>query len=211
MAEAIAALVSASGAPAVGAEALRGRWRLRFTTAPDVLALLGLERLSEIPGAGTVRVGDIDQVFDGDASSGTVLNEASFSIPPLVDSVTLRVRAQYAAAPSGRRLTLQFEEAAIVDAVPAPLVDTLLAPPILLSRTGSLEAIARIREGALRFPLIGAKSDEGALYPFLGGTREGERFPGPGYLLLYADESCFVGRQTDGAAGDFVFQKVADE
>ena len=90
VAEAIAALVSASGAPAVGAEALRGRWRLRFTTAPDVLALLGLERLSEIPGAGTVRVGDIDQVFDGDASSGTVLNEASFSIPPLVDSVSIR-------------------------------------------------------------------------------------------------------------------------
>eukprot|EP00793_Prasinoderma_coloniale_P002270 PRCOL_00002778-RA len=237
----LAAAADAAGADGTGAESIvdtltrdGGRWRLVFTTAPDVLFLLGLESLPAPPGA-RVRVGNIDQVFvkdDAAPGAGAVYNEASFALPPLLESATLRVRTDFSAAPSGRRLTLRFLEAAITDLVPAPVLDAVLAPP-LIPRMGSLGAIAAVYEKELTVPLLGAQDAGGALYPFLGGrlggkggksssdsggstddsgagssSGRGAAQPGPGYLLLYADSDTFVGRQTDGAAGEFVFERV---
>jgi len=199
---------------------LAGRWRLEYTSARDVFAILGLD--NALPG---LTIGAVAQRFVPDADDstrGTVFNEASFGVAPLTlaeDGATFLVEARYTAAPPRRALTLQFDNATLGGIRISPGLETVLVPSLLPRTQPQMDFLSALKDGSLvpkiplrtRPPLApGANSRRTTSSVSSGsdrksGSSDNESLAGgPGYLITYIDDDTLVGRQTD-ASGCFIF------
>jgi hypothetical protein len=217
--EAVLGLEALAPAEHDWAAVLPGRWRLAFTTAADVAPFLGLSARAQavLPAKISSALpdpGDIFQEFDPpDAGpdgpiTGAVRNVIRVGVPPFLragDGLTATVSARYEAR-SGRRLRLQFEEAAVGGAKLSGLGEALLAPAALPGR-GSLQhrAVLAVSEARVAVPLR-----DNPLARALQPVRdELERAAGSEYLITYLDADTLVGRQT-GTGGLFVFFRAGE-
>ena len=170
---------------------LAGDWRLLYTTASDVLVLLEAANRS----FGLLDVRDIQQNFDAFGRVENVINVSG----PLGDAV-LRVRARYERA-GDRTISLRFEEAGVNGVVPAPALETLLAPALLPRTAPQMMLLQAIRALNLFIPLPGIGRDvDGGADGMLGAANAGA------YLLSYCDESMLIGRALTGG-GLFIFSR----
>uniref|UniRef100_A0A7S0S736 Plastid lipid-associated protein/fibrillin conserved domain-containing protein n=1 Tax=Mantoniella antarctica TaxID=81844 RepID=A0A7S0S736_9CHLO len=208
---------------------LAGKWRLVYTTAPDVLSVLRLQR-----DTGLLEVGDIFQSFTAD---GKIENEIRLSVPLLLapatqgsdGGVALKVDADYTRT-GVRTLNLTFQEARVSEVRISDTVEALVAPALLPRGSLNHQVLLAIRELELRFPLRGAVTSMGgggggggdvggsSMGKQSGGVADGAAGDGGSssskrggvavgsYLLSYLDEDMLVGRA--GAGGTFIFKRV---
>lgn len=79
--------------PELDYDLLPGKWRLVYTTAPDVLPILGLDALPLPQGVpNPLRIGDIYQRFSS-VSEGRVENIIHFGTEPFLKQAVLTVVA----------------------------------------------------------------------------------------------------------------------
>lgn len=172
--------------------ALAGNWRLTYTTAPDVVSVLKLQK------TGAVQVADICQEFTAD---GSVTNVINLSVPWVLQpaaaggGLTLRVEASYEVK-GPRTLALAFNTARVGELRISDLVQGLLAPAVLPRTPLQHELLMRLHDAALVVPLRGGGVQ---LPPALSG--------GMAYQLTYLDEDTLIGRAS-GSGGSFIFERV---
>ncbi|EIE26014.1 hypothetical protein COCSUDRAFT_61007 [Coccomyxa subellipsoidea C-169] len=187
--------------PDVGLEALSnraidytllpGRWRLIYTTAPDVRPLLIADRPAPF------QVGNIYQQFS-DVEQGDVQNIIEFSIPMLLQKGTVEVRAKYDIR-SPQRIRLMFQEAGVRNLSITDELELLLAPAILPRSWLNHQVLLALREAEVFVPL---RARLPAL--FQSASTSLERNFGSDYLLTYLDDDTLIGSQT-GSGGTFIF------
>ncbi|KAK9803260.1 hypothetical protein WJX72_001611 [[Myrmecia] bisecta] len=175
-------------------ELLEGTWRLIYTTALDVVPLLGFTDGNLLP----LRVGDIYQRFSS-VATGRVENIIKLSVPFLLkegEGATVVVGADYTVR-SPRRVALYFREAGVRDIHITPLAESLLAPALLPRGWLQHRLLLAIQEFAVTVPLRRQGRDSS---PTSGrfGRGAGD------YLLTFLDEEMLVGR-AEGSAGTFIF------
>lgn len=177
-----------------------GKWRLVYTTAADVVPIVGLDLERLLPaGLPAPAVGDVFQRFSS-VEEGRVENIIEFGLPPLTDprrGLTFTVGAAYDVR-SPRRIALTFLEAEVGKVRAAPLLDALLAPALLPRGWWNQRALLALKELSLRFPFRSAQQVAAG------------RAVGASYLLTYLDESMLIGRAT-APSGSFVFVRAPDE
>lgn len=193
---------------------LPGRWRLVFTTAPDVAPLLAASsaaaKLSDaipfLPPPPSV--GAIYQQF-APPSDGRVANIITFApVPPLLASLTATVAARYAIQ-SPRRLALTFERASLGRGVVSEGGAALIAPALLPRGTLQMKALQALQAGRLSVPLVGALP--AFLAPLGAPLAAARRAAGAQYVISYADDATLIGRQSGvGGGGLFVFERVEE-
>ena len=133
---------------------LAGKWKVAYTTAPDVLQILLVPTVAPF-----LQVGDIFQTFGEDGR--TVNNIIELGSEPFLQpdkGITLTVKATYSeSATVGQvetsgssgvrqkvdRIKLRFVEGQLSDVNISPLAETLLAPA-LLPRTGLNMSILQV-------------------------------------------------------------------
>eukprot|EP00879_Flechtneria_rotunda_P014136 GHRR01014768.1.p1 GENE.GHRR01014768.1~~GHRR01014768.1.p1 ORF type:complete len:294 (+),score=42.18 GHRR01014768.1:240-1121(+) len=184
---------------------LEGKWLLRYTTAADVIPIVGLDSVSRqllLPlGLPTpVRVGNIYQRFSS-VERGIVENIIEFSLPLLLEEhkapgSVFTVQASYQAC-SGRRISLTFEQAQLSDVKPTPALEALLAPALLPRGFLNLQLLLGLRELKLVFPFRSVQQ-----------VAQGAGV-GANYLLTYLDDDMLIGRAT-GTAGTFIFTRTSE-
>ncbi|GBF99049.1 hypothetical protein Rsub_11994 [Raphidocelis subcapitata] len=174
---------------------LEGMWRLVYTTAPDVVPIVGLDLSTLLPAGlpAPVKVGDVYQRFSA-VQEGRVENVIRFGLPPFTrpeDGVTFTVGASYEVR-SPRRIALTFLEAELGSVKPSPLLETLLAPALLPRGWWNQRALLGLREFRLNFPFRSAQQVAAG------------RAVGASYLLSYLDSEVLIGR-AQAPAGSFIF------
>lgn len=171
---------------------LAGLWRLEYTTAVDVVPIVGFE--SVLPFPSPIRVGDVYQKFTG-LELGQVQNVIKFGLPGLLeptDGVTFTVLASY--EPRGARtIALTFKEAAVGEIKISPLTEALLAPAILPRGSLNHQLLMRLREFSL-----------GVQFQTAQQLAQG-RAAFANYQLTYLDQDLLIGR----AQGTFIFMRQA--
>ena len=152
-----------------GISLLAGRWRLIYTTAPDVAPLLAASEAAGSLGSATasaflpsglpVPSVEIFQEFDPLPPAGSsspafapVRNVITFHLPPFLDSLTATVSARYEAR-SRRRLRLVFDRAAIGKAVPSAAAEAMLAPALLPRGNLQKDLLLFLRSAEVGVPL----------------------------------------------------------
>ena len=214
--------------PGLDLDALAGKWRLRWTTANDVLSVLRLARDS----LGVLQVGDIFQTFD---ARGSLTNEIRLGFLFLTQSaardteggLALRVAARYdvmndgsntgatgaASEPdasersdgaSRRTLALTFEEARFSELRISDMLETALAPALLPRGGLNHRALLAAREAELKVRLGGAV----AIGAPAGDARGASGAPVGAYHITYLDEDTLIGR-ANGAGGTFIFERAS--
>ena len=203
----VAALERAAGGVAPDFDhSLAGRWRLLWTTAPDVApGIAAAEAVAGIP-VPTPSFGDIYQQF-GDPADGRVHNIIRVRLPPFLDSVTATVSATYEVR-SERRLRLEFRRAALGRARLSAVGDLLLAPALLPRGMLTLKALQAIQDANIDVPLTGELP--AALSPLRDALDRARDAAGAEYLICHLDDDLLIGRQTAGG-GVFIFERVKDE
>lgn len=205
----VAALERAVGGTAPDFDAkLAGRWRLLWTTAPDVAP--GIAATEAVAGAvagllPTPSFGDIYQQFASPAD-GRVANIIRLRLPPLLDSVTATVSATYEVR-SERRLRLEFRRAAVGGARLSDAGDLLLAPALLPRGTLTLKALQAVRGARIELPLT--VELPAALSPLKDALDRARDAAGAEYLICHLDDELLIGRQTVGG-GAFIFERVPE-
>lgn len=179
---------------------LEGKWRLVYTTAADVVPIVGLDLADLLPAGlpAPVVVGDVFQRFSG-VEAGRVENIIEFGLPPFTDErrgVTFTVGASYEVR-SPRRIALTFLEAEVGRVQASPLLETLLAPALLPRGWWNQRALLGLKEFSLRFPFRSAQQ-----------VAAGHAV-GAGYLLTYLDQDILIGR-AQAPGGSFVFTRALD-
>ncbi|KIZ07425.1 hypothetical protein MNEG_0522 [Monoraphidium neglectum] len=174
---------------------LEGKWRLVYTTAADVVPIVGLDLSSLLPAGlpAPVVVGDVFQRFSS-VEEGRVDNIVEFGLPPLTQGsggVTFTVGASYEVR-SPRRISLTFLEAQVGRVRASPLLEALLAPALLPRGWWNQRALLAIKEFNLRFPFRSAQQVAAG------------RAVGAGYLLTYLDSDVLIGR-AQAPGGSFIF------
>ncbi|KAK9916204.1 hypothetical protein WJX75_010027 [Coccomyxa subellipsoidea] len=170
---------------------LPGRWRLIYTTAPDVRPLLIADRPTPF------QVGNIYQQFSN-VEQGDVQNIIEFSIPMVLQKGTVEVRAKYDVR-SPQRIRLTFQEAGVKNISITDELELLLAPAILPRSWLNHQVLLALREAELFVPL---RARLPAL--FQSASASLERSFGSEYLLSFLDEDTLIGSQT-GSGGTFIF------
>ncbi|BDA44276.1 probable plastid-lipid-associated protein 2, chloroplastic [Coccomyxa sp. Obi] len=189
-------LESLSGGP-VDYNLLPGRWRLIYTTAPDVRPLLISERASPF------QVGNIYQEFST-VERGEVQNIIEFRVPRLLREGTAVVRAKYDVR-SPKRIRLAFVDAGVRDLNVADELEALIAPAILPRSWLNHQVLLALREAEVFVPL--RTSLPGPFPgPFQSASNSLERSFGSEYLLTYLDDDTLIGSQT-GTGGTFIFAR----
>eukprot|EP01023_Acetabularia_acetabulum_P033406 TRINITY_DN31271_c0_g1_i2.p1 TRINITY_DN31271_c0_g1~~TRINITY_DN31271_c0_g1_i2.p1 ORF type:complete len:251 (-),score=33.00 TRINITY_DN31271_c0_g1_i2:112-864(-) len=168
---------------------LAGKWKLIYTTAPDVVGVL-------LPGAllplEIVKIEEIYQEFS-DSSEGKLDNIIQFSIPGILregDGGTLRVNAGYVIK-SRNTIQLSFFKGSLGDLNPTDTLQNLILPAMLPRGYFNQQLFLALKEFKVERSL--QISPSGAPQP-IGN-----------YLLTYLDEDMFVGRAVNGK---FVFDRV---
>ncbi|KAF8058297.1 PAP10 [Scenedesmus sp. PABB004] len=175
-------------------ELLAGTWRLAYTTAADVVPIVGLGEAPHLPGGlpAPLRVGGVFQRFSP-PGEGRVENVIQFTLPGTEENgLTFTVGASYTVC-SGRRIALTFEEAQLGRVRISPALEALLAPALLPRGWLQQQLLLALREFKVVFPFRNAQQ-----------VAEGRGVAAP-YLLTYLDDSMLIGRATAGAgaAGTF--------
>ncbi|CAL8470247.1 g9789 [Coccomyxa elongata] len=185
-------LESLSGGP-VDYRLLPGRWRLIYTTAPDVRPLLISERPSPF------QVGNIYQDFST-VERGEVQNIIEFSFPRLLREGTAVVRAKYDVR-SPKRIRLAFIDAGVRGLDVADELEALLAPAILPRSWLNHQVLLALREAEVFVPLRASLPGL-----FQRASNSLERSFGSEYLFTYLDDDTLIGSQT-GTGGTFIFAR----
>ncbi|GAX72861.1 hypothetical protein CEUSTIGMA_g316.t1 [Chlamydomonas eustigma] len=180
---------------------LEGKWKLLFTTASDVLPILGAEtRLTPLIGPSPLQVGNIYQTFSS-VEKGVVQNIIELSAPFLLQEykgVTVTVQARYEVR-SPHRISLVFDEARVGSLRISEGLEALIAPAMLPRGSLQHRLLLGIKEFQLRFPFNSARQlvmrASGDVDPIRGGGD---------YQLTYLDEDMLIGRATT-LGGSFIF------
>eukprot|EP01024_Parvocaulis_polyphysoides_P072909 TRINITY_DN9321_c1_g2_i2.p1 TRINITY_DN9321_c1_g2~~TRINITY_DN9321_c1_g2_i2.p1 ORF type:complete len:295 (-),score=25.67 TRINITY_DN9321_c1_g2_i2:189-962(-) len=167
---------------------LEGKWKLIYTTAPDVVGLLlpGVLLPLEI-----IKIENIYQEF-GDAASGKVDNVIRFSIPGILregDGGTLRVNAGYQIS-SRNTIKLTFLKGSLGELNPTETLESILVPAMLPRGQFNQQLLLGLKE---------FKFEQG-----LQVRPSGRVQPTGDYLLTYMDEDMLIGRAINGK---FVFDR----
>lgn len=176
---------------------LAGKWRLVYTTAADVVPIVGFDLSSALPpGLPAPVVGDVYQHFSS-PEEGRVENIIEFSLPPLTEpgspGLVFTVGASYEVR-SERRIALTFLEAQVGGLRPGPLVDSLLAPALLPRGWWNQKALLALKGLDLRFPFRSTQQVAAG------------RAVGAPYLLTYLDADVLIGR-AQAPSGSFIFER----
>lgn len=177
---------------------LPGKWKVVYTTAPDVAPLLAGPNFGKLS---PLKAGNIYQEFFAD---GRVKNIIQASIPFLLKEgagVTAVVSARYEIK-SKRRIALTFEEAGIRDIEISKELEGFLAPAILPRSWLTHRLLLAIKEFSFNVPLR-----RGLPTALQQSAERLAQNAGSEYLLTYLDEDTLIGRQT-GTGGTFVFEKA---
>jgi hypothetical protein len=176
---------------------LPGKWRVVYTTAPDVAPLLAGAQFGRFS---PLRAGNIYQEFFAD---GRVKNIIQASVPYLLQEgagVTAVVTARWEVK-SGRRIALTFEEAGVGEVKISKELESFLAPALLPRSWLTHRLLLAIKEFSVNVPLrrglpTGLQQNADRLVRNVGSE----------YLLTYLDDEILIGRQT-GTGGTFIFEK----
>lgn len=178
---------------------LEGKWLLVYTTAADVVPIVGLDLELPFGLPAPVTVGNVYQRFSS-VAQGSVQNIIEFTVPFLLQQqqgATFTVEASYEVR-SGRRIALVFEEAQLGKVRISPGLEALLAPALLPRGYINQQLLLAIRELNLVFPFRSAQQ-----------VAQGSGVAAP-YLLTYLDQDMLIGRAS-GTAGTFIFKRIPDE
>lgn len=189
--------VEAFSGPALNYSRLEGKWKLRYTTAADVLPIIGVEGLFPQPLPPVVQVGDIYQRFSSPAA-GVVENIIQFSVPFFLEEgrgVTFTVEASYEVR-GPHSITITFDGAKVSDVQITPEFEALLAPAMLPRGQWTMEALRAIKDFQITFPFRSAQQVAAG------------RQVGAYYQLTYLDHDMLIGR---AAQGSFLFTREAPD
>ena len=175
---------------------LEGTWEVVFTTASDVVPIVG----TGVPGV-PLRVGQVSQRFSSPAE-GRVQNIIEVEATDLLfggSKATLVVDAAYSVR-TARSIALEFQSAGVEKVEIGGLLQTLAAPALLPRGWWNMQLLQAAEQLAFSVPLSTRPP----------GVSSSSRQPvGINYNITYLDADMLIGR-AQGSGGTFIFRKAKD-